>query len=89
MVSETITLLGDDCMESHARRDRVTEDQWRVCLRAICDEAHASGVPPERLLRELKEAIRRLCDARAIARGPGRTEFTSRIVTMCIEEYFA
>jgi hypothetical protein len=46
-------------------------------------------VPPEQLLREVKEAVAILCDTCAVPYGPARMEFTSRVVTLCIEEYYA
>jgi hypothetical protein len=52
-------------------------------------DAHADDVPPEQLLVELKQALGVLCDACAAPLGPARAELTNRVVTLCIEEYYA
>ena len=67
----------------------VLEPEWREALRGICEDAHAEAVAPEQLLVELKQALGILCDTCLVPHGPARTEFTNRVVSLCIEEYFA
>ena len=89
VASKVADLLSDGRMQAQVRKGAVPEAPWRDALRAMCDEAHATGVPPEQLLREVKEAVAILCDTCAVPYGPARMEFTSRVVTLCIEEYYA
>ena len=89
VASKVADLLSDGRMQAQVRNGAVPEAPWREAIRAMCEEAHATGVPPEQLLREVKEAVAILCDTCAVPYGPARMEFTSRVVTLCIEEYYA
>ena len=82
-------LIGTQSVQAQLDRGVVPEPQWRAGLRGICAEAREECVPPEQLLREVKEALSILCDACAIPHGQMRTKFAGRVVTLCIEEYFA
>lgn len=81
-------LVTHRAMLEQVRRGAVPEPEWREALRGICDDARADDVPPEHLLVELKHALRILCDACQVPHGTARMEFTSRVVTLCIEEYY-
>jgi len=70
-------------------RGALPEPEWREALRAICEDARADDVQSERLLVELKQAVGILCDTCLVPHGPARMEFMSRVVTLCIEEYYA
>lgn len=89
VASRVAPLVSQRAMLAQVRQGAVPEPQWRDALRAICEDAHHDGVPAEQLLVELKRAIGILCDAFAVPRGPARWEFTSRVVTLCIEEFYA
>jgi hypothetical protein len=82
-------LLDDRAVQAQVRRGAVPEPQWRDALRAMCQEARAEHIVPEQLLVELKQALGILCDTYGVPHGAARTDFTSRVVTLCIEEYFA
>ena len=82
-------LISHRAMLEQVRRGAVPEPEWREALRAICEDARADDVPPEELLVELKQALAILCDTCLVPHGPARSEFTSRVVTLCIEEYYA
>jgi hypothetical protein len=82
-------LVSERALWAQVERGAVPEAEWRAALRAMCDDAHADQVPPEQLLVELKQAVGILCDACAVPHGPTRAEFTNRVVTLCIEEYYA
>ena len=82
-------LLSDRAVQAQVRRGAVPEPQWRDALQAMCAEARAESVVPEQLLVELKQALAILCDTYRVPHGAARTEFTSRVVTLCIEEYYA
>jgi hypothetical protein len=64
------------------RRGAGPERQWRDALHAICEEARAESVVPERRLVEVKQALGILCDRYKVPPGPARTESTSRVVTL-------
>ena len=82
-------LLRDRLLQAQVRQGMVPEPEWRDALHAICEEARAQNVVPEQLLVEVKQALGILCDTYKVPPGPARTEFTSRVVTICIEEYYA
>lgn len=62
--------------------------RWRHALRLLCDEARRCGLGPEHVLVTLKQAVRRACDATDLRAGRQRAALTSRLVTLCIEEFF-
>jgi hypothetical protein len=82
-------LVSERALWAQVQRGAVPEAEWRAALRTICEDAHADEVPPEQLLVELKQAVGILCDGCAVPHGPTRAEFTNRVVTLCIEEYYA
>jgi len=82
-------VVREGALQAQVRVGVVPEAQWRRAIRDICDEAHADDIPPERLVKEIKEALRVLCDACHVPHGSARTDFTQRVVTLCIEEYYA
>ena len=61
-------------------------DATRTALRRLCDAAHARDLRAEELLI-LKDAWRELPEARRAARDDERAAL-SRVVTLCIEEYY-
>ena len=83
------TLLSDRAVQAQVRRGAVPEPQWRDALHEICEEARAQSVVPEQLLIEVKQALGILCDTYKVPHGSARIEFMSRVVTLCIEEYYA
>jgi hypothetical protein len=82
-------LVGDRNLQARVQRGTLSEPEWRSGLRALCDEARAERVLPEQLLIEVKQALVILCDSHRVPHGVARTEFISRVVTLCIEEYYA
>ena len=87
--SKVATVVNRFAVRSQVRHGVLPESRWRGALREMCGEAHTDGVPPEQLLVELKRALSILCDACSVPRGQERDAFTSRVVTLCIEEYYA
>jgi hypothetical protein len=82
-------LLDERAVRAQVTRGVVPETSWRQSLRAMCEDARAESVSPERLVVEVKEALNIMYDACAVPPGSERTLFTSRVVTLCIEEYYA
>jgi hypothetical protein len=89
VASKVADFLQEGVVQAHGRRGFGDEPQWRTALREMSEEAHAAGVPVEQLLIEVKQALGILCDTCAVPYGPARTDFTNRIVTLCIEEYYS
>ena len=89
VASKVADFLQGGVIQAHGRRGFAEEPQWRTALREMSEEARAAGVPVEQLLIEVKQALGILCDTCAVPYGPARTEFTNRIVTLCIEEYYS
>src|SRR5215218_7208039 len=89
VASKVADLLQDGVLQTHVRKGVAAEEQWRTTFREMSEEARVASVPPEQLLIEVKQALHILCDTCAIPYGPARTEFTNRVVTLCIEEYYS
>jgi hypothetical protein len=87
--SKLAGLVSGESMRAQVKRGVVPETQWRRALREMCEEARSVGVPSEQLLIEVKQALGILCETCGVPHGTSRTEFTSRVVSLCIEEYYA
>lgn len=60
----------------------------RRALRLMCDEAHRNGLRAEQLLVVVKDAWRSLPEVSQLPTGGTRERLLSRVVTMCIEEFY-
>jgi hypothetical protein len=87
VASKVADFLRDGVMQTYGR-GFVGEAQWRTALREMSQEARSADVPAEQLLVEVKQALGILYERCAVPYGPARTEFTNRVVTLCIEEYY-
>jgi len=88
VASRAAEFLQNGVTQAHGRAAFDGEAQWRSALREMSNEARAAGVPVEQLLIELKQALEILYDTCAVPLGPARGEFTNRVVTFCIDEYY-
>jgi hypothetical protein len=61
--------------------------QRAVC--AICEEAHGAGLPAERMLALFKAALHASPEVRRLNDRRARDELLSRVVSLCIREYYA
>lgn len=73
---------------AYARRGQVPPEHWRYALRLVCEDAQRSEVPIEQLLVALKQALVPLSDVFGVPYGRERAAFISRLVSMCIEEFY-
>ena len=89
VASRAAEFLQKDVTQAHGRDALAAEAQWRTALREMSEEARATGVPVEQLLIEVKHALGILYDSCAVPHGPARAEFTNRVVTLCIDEYYS
>jgi hypothetical protein len=89
VASRAAAFLQKGVTQAHGREEFEAEAQWRSALRAMSEEARATGVPVEQLLVEVKQALAILYDTCAVPFGPARTAFTDRVVTLCIDEYYS
>lgn len=89
VASRAAEFLQRDVTQAHGRDGFAAEAQWRTALREMSEEARATGVPVEQLLIEVKHALGILHDTCEVPYGPARTEFTNRVVTLCIDEYYS
>ena len=89
VASRAAEFLHRDVTQAHGRDGFAAEAQWRSALREMSEEARATGVPAEQLLIEVKQALGILYDTCAVPNGPARAEFTNRVVTLCINEYYS
>lgn len=61
----------------------------RRALRTLCDVARREGHGVEQLLPMLKQAWRSLPEVRELPPGSERDALLSRIISTCIEEFYA
>jgi hypothetical protein len=77
------SLQGDYRADGKLARARV-----RRAVQIVCADARLKRYTPERLLIDVKDALRVLPEVQQMQRGPERDEFISSVVTLCIDEFF-
>jgi hypothetical protein len=77
------SLQGDYRADGKLARARV-----RHAVQMVCADARLKRFTPERLLIDVKDALRVLPEVQQMSRGPERDEFISSVVTLCIDEFF-
>ena len=70
-------------------RGLTPDGELRESLRIACGDAHSRGMRAEHLLIALKGVLDEAITDAGVARGPVREEITRRVVTLCIDEYYA
>jgi len=66
----------------------VDADALRDAVRIVCLAAHAQGMPPERVIIQLKELWEGLPRSRDLFRTGGTSELMGQLVRMALDEYF-
>lgn len=61
----------------------------RKAVRQICESALDGDASPQELLIQFKTAISEIADQGGIHPGPERSQLLERMVSICIEEYYA
>ncbi len=61
----------------------------RRAMRLLCDDAHRRGLRAEQVIVLLKEAWGSLPEVQALSPGEERRETLGRIVSLCIDEFYA
>lgn len=61
----------------------------RRALRTLCDVAHRENLQVEQLLTVLRHAWRSLPEVRELPGGRERDSLLARVVSTCIEEFYA
>jgi hypothetical protein len=77
------SLRSDYRADSKLARARV-----RNAVQLVCADARLKRYTPERLLIDVKDALRGLPEVQQLPRGPERDELISGVVTLCIDEFF-
>ena len=77
------SLRGEYRAESKLARARL-----RNAVQLICAEARVKNYTPERLLIDVKDALRLSPEVQQLPRGPERDEVVASVVTLCINEFF-
>jgi len=65
------------------------EGELRTDLHAVCREAKRQNLRVEHLIVAFKDAWRTLPEARTLTQGPQGQEFLSRVITLCIAEFYS
>ena len=63
--------------------------ELRRAMRLLCDDARRRGLRAEQVIVLVKEAWASLPEVHALPRGQQRSEALSRIVSLCIDEFYA
>jgi hypothetical protein len=58
-------------------------------VQRICIDARRNNWPPEWLLIAFKTALETMPAVQRVARGPDREELASRLVSLCINEFYS
>jgi hypothetical protein len=66
---------------------KVTQQQ-RAFIQAVCASPEMHNVPPERFFVSCKFALNAAADALKLPLGRERDELTSRLFSVCVEEFF-
>ncbi len=69
--------------------NRALPGELRRAIHVMCGEARRKDLRAEQLLVVFKQTLTSLPEMEQLPRGPERNDFLSRIVTMCIEEFYA
>ena len=80
--------LGEQLRRS-SPDEPVSQLRLRRALRLLCDDARARGVRAEQLVIMIKQAWRSLPEAASRPGDDSGTELLRRVVSVCIEEYYA
>ncbi len=70
-------------------RGRLSEAELRRAIRSVCVEARRHGVRAEQLLVVFKRALVSALDAHGVPVGEERDGISARLVSACIEEFYA
>ena len=62
--------------------------ELRFAIRLICHDARRSDWSPESLVVAFKTAVHSVPALQRLPRGPKRDEFITRLVTLCINEFY-
>ena len=65
------------------------EGELRKDLQAVCREAKRLDLRVEHLIVAFKDAWRTLPEARTLPQGAQGQEFLSRVITLCIAEFYS
>jgi hypothetical protein len=57
---------------------------WRICV-----DARRQEWGPEQLLVAFKSALSTMPAVQRLTRGPDRDEFVARLVSLCVDQYYA
>ena len=79
-----------DVVRDYARGgpSRASDMPWRAPVRLLCDAARARDAQVEELVITLKRAWPAIAGAEQVPRDES-SRLLSRVVTMCVEEYYA
>jgi len=61
----------------------------RDAVRVLCSEVHRDGLQAEQLIITVKQTWQSLPEVQRIPPGAPRNEILGRIITLCIEEFYA
>lgn len=88
MTSDAAVTAVRTALQAHLRSPVPTAELGRV-LRLVSAEARRSGLPVEALLVVIKSAWSSIPEARLAPRTGLRDDMLDRIVSLCIEEFYA
>lgn len=66
-----------------------SDGELRRAMRLVCDDARHRGLRAEQLIITFKQVWATLPEVRKVPRGAEREEMLARLVSMCINEFYA
>jgi len=87
--AEGVAVLGSALEREIGAPDLTSRSELQHAVRRICIDARRSNWPPEQLLIAFKMALDTIPSVQRLTRGPDRDELVARLVSLCIDEYYA
>ena len=90
---QAISSAAMDALRQSLRTDyradsKLARARVRNAVQLVCADARLKRYTPERLLIDVKDALRVSPEVQQLPRGPERDEFIAGVVTLCIDEFF-
>jgi hypothetical protein len=87
--AEGVALLDAALEKATTSRNPTAATGVKYAVRRICADAKRNGWTPEQLLVAFKSALATIPAVQRLTRGPDRDQFVARLVSVCIDEYYA
>jgi hypothetical protein len=87
--AETLGSVLRAHLRSHPTDDVRLDGDLRRAIHLLCLAAHQEALHAEQLLISVKKALNSLPEVAALPQGSRRAVMLSRVISLCIEEFYA